>query len=125
MEDVPEGAVLNWEYTLEFKLKKRNNNNRIRGKTYERRVAMALGGVRNLDKSRPHTDVETMDAVYEVKSTQSAVPVWLKKALGQLVLASKESNKREGGVIKVYTKGAKARAFLIQEIELLKEKDEV
>ena len=125
MEDVPEGTVLNWEYTLEFKLKKRNNNNRIRGKTYERRVATALGGVRNLDKSRPHTDVETVDAVYEVKSTQSAVPVWLKKALGQLVLASKESKKREGGVIKVYTKGAKARAFLIQEIELLKEKDEV
>lgn len=110
---------------MEFKLKKRNNNNRIRGKTYERRVAMALGGVRNLDKSRPHTDVETVDAVYEVKSTQTAVPAWLKKALGQLVLASKESNKREGGVVKVYTKGAKARAFLIQEIELLKEKDEV
>ena len=125
MEDVPEGAVLNWEYTLEFKLKKRNNNNRVRGKTYERRVAVALGGVRNLDKSRPHTDVETVDAVYEVKSTQSAVPVWLKKALGQLVLASQESMKREGGVVKVYTKGAKARAFLIQEIELLKEKDEV
>ena len=110
---------------MEFKLKKRNNNNRVRGKTYERRVAASLGGVRNLDKGRPHTDVETRDAVYEVKSTQSSVPVWLKKALGQLVLASKESNKREGGVIKVYTKGAKARAFLIQEIELLKEKDEV
>jgi len=125
VEDVPEGTVLIWEYTLEFKLKKRNNNNRERGKTYERRVAVALGGVRNLDKGRPHTDVETVDAVYEVKSTQSAVPVWLKKALGQLVLASKESKKREGGVIKVYTKGAKARAFLIQEIELLKEKDEV
>ena len=59
--------------------------------------------------------------MYEVKSTQSAVPQWLVKALSQLELASAESNKRMGGVVKVYTKGAKARAFLIQEIDLVSE----
>ncbi len=101
--------------------KTRNANNRTRGKKYERRVAASVGGKRNLDKSRPHTDVETKHDVYEVKSTQASVPVWLVKALSQLELASAESNKRQGGVIKVYTKGAKARAFLIQEIDLVSE----
>ena len=101
--------------------KTRNANNRTRGKKYERRVAASVGGKRNLDKSRPHTDVETKHDVYEVKSTQASVPVWLVKALRQLELASAESNKRQGGVIKVYTKGAKARAFLIQEIDLVSE----
>ena len=96
-------------------------NNKNRGKVYERRVAASVGGKRNLDKSRPHTDVETKHDVYEVKSTQASVPVWLVKALSQLELASAESNKRQGGVIKVYTKGAKARAFLIQEIDLVSE----
>lgn len=96
---------------------RRNANNRNRGKVYERRVATTLGGVRNLDKSRPHTDVETEDSVYEVKSTQASVPVWLDSAYKQLEEASKESNKAMGGVVKVFTKN-KARAFLIQEIEL-------
>ena len=99
--------------------KSRNANNRRRGKTYERRVAEALGGMRNLDKSRPHTDVETSDTVYEVKSTQASVPAWLSGATEQCRLASEESNKKMGGVIKVWTKGSKARAFLITEIELL------
>ena len=99
--------------------KSRNANNRNRGKEYERRVASALGGVRNLDKGRPHTDVETTDSVYEVKSSQAPVPQWLKKAVAQLESASKESKKHMGGVVKVYTKGAKARAFLITEVELL------
>ena len=98
---------------------KRNRGNRNRGKVYERRVAASVGGKRNLDKSRPHTDVETRHAVYEVKSTQSAVPQWLLKAMNQCELAALESNKKMGGVIKVYTKGAKARAFLITEIELV------
>mgnify|MGYP003127215336 CR=1 FL=1 len=101
----------------EFKLKKRNANNRTRGKVYERRVAESLRGKRNLDKSRPHTDVETRHEVFEVKSTQADVPSWLQKALAQLELASAESNKKKGGVVKVYTKN-KARAFLIKEIEL-------
>ena len=99
--------------------KSRNANNRRRGKEYERRVASALGGTRNLDKARPHTDVETGNSVYEIKSSQAAVPQWLLKALSQLELASEESEKDKGGVVKVYTKGAKARAFLIKEIELL------
>jgi len=34
----------------------------------------------------------------------------------QVVLASAESNKEVGGVIWVYTKGSRARYFLIQEI---------
>ena len=95
----------------------RGRNNKRRGKTYERRVAKALGGVRNIDSARPHTDVETDDAVYEIKSTQSSTPAWLDKATSQLSKASIESKKDMGGVIKVYTKG-KARAFLIQEIEI-------
>ena len=94
-------------------------NNKIRGKTYERRVAAALGGIRNISNSKPHTDVETDDAVYEVKSTQTATPSWLIRAMSQLELAAEESNKKQGGVVKVYTKGAKARALLIQEIDLL------
>ena len=102
-----------------YTTKSRNANNRSRGKKYERRVAASVGGKRNLDKSRPHTDVETNDAVYEVKSTQTATPSWLLRAMSQLELASKESNKKQGGVVKVYTKGAKARAFLIKEIDLL------
>ena len=101
--------------------KSRNANNRTRGKKYERRVAASVGGKRNLDKSRPHTDVETKHVVYEVKSTQSATPQWLLKAMDQCNLAALESNKKMGGVIKVYTKGAKARAFLIKEIELVPE----
>ena len=95
----------------------RGRNNKRRGKEYERRVARALGGVRNIDSARPHTDVETDDAVYEIKSTQSSTPAWLDKATSQLSKASIESKKGMGGVVKVYTKG-KARAFLIQEIEI-------
>ena len=99
--------------------KSRNANNRRRGKEYERRVPNAVGGTRNLDKYRPHTHVETSDTVYEVKSTQASVPTWLSGATEQCRLASEESNKKMGGVIKVWTKGSKARAFLITEIELL------
>ena len=98
--------------------KSRNANNRRRGKEYERRVAKAVGGVRNLDKSRPHTDVETETTVYEVKSTQSPVPVWIDRAMNQCVLASRESKKEIGGIVKVFTGKSKARAFLIQEISL-------
>ena len=94
---------------------KRNRGNRNRGKAYERRVAAAVGGVRNLDKARPHTDVETTTSVYEVKSTQAGIPAWLRRATAQLALASEESNKEQGGVVRVYTKGT-ARAFLITEI---------
>ena len=83
-------------------IKKRNANNRNRGKSYERRVAASVGGVRNLDKSRPHTDVENSTHVYEVKSTQTSVPVWLKKALGQLEQAATESEKLQGGVPEGY-----------------------
>tara|TARA_R100001086_G_scaffold37043_1_gene16585 strand:- start:126 stop:455 length:330 start_codon:yes stop_codon:yes gene_type:complete len=97
--------------------KRRNANNRNRGKIYERRIALALGGVRNLDKSRPHTDVETEDAVYEVKSTQASVPRWIAKAMEQCRLASEESNKAMGGVVKVFTRGT-AKAYLIQELPL-------
>ena len=97
-----------------------NAGNRRRGKTYERMVAIALGGVRNLDKSRPHTDVETQSEVYEVKSTQDSVPQWIDKAMGQCEKAANESQKKMGGIVKVWTggQGHKARAFLIQEIEL-------
>ena len=93
-----------------------NRNNRRRGKEYERRAAAIVGGKRNLDKSRPHTDVETEDAVYEIKSTQQSVPNWLAGAYDQLKLAAEESGKIAGGVIKVWTSGARARFFLIQEI---------
>ena len=102
---------------VEFKHKIGRNYNQ-RGKKYERRVAAALEGIRNINNMQQHTDVETDEFVYEVKSTQSKVPVWLDNAKKQLELASKETNKKEGGVIKVYTKGAKARAFLIYEIEI-------
>ncbi len=102
---------------VEFK-HKIGRNNKQRGKKYERRVAAALEGIRNINNMQQHTDVETDEFVYEVKSTQSKVPVWLDNAKKQLELASKETNKKEGGVIKVYTKGAKARAFLIYEIEI-------
>ncbi len=96
---------------------RRNRNNRARGKHYENRVGDALGGWRNLDKSRPHTDVETDDTVYEIKSTQASVPRWMDNAFKQLELASKESKKRRGGVVRVHTgQGKGARAFLIQEI---------
>jgi len=97
-------------------IKKRNRNNRARGKVYENRAAEIVGGKRNLDKSRPHTDVENAFSVYEIKSTQSKTPTWLEKATGQLKLAATESDKSAGGVIKIYTKGSKARFFLIKEI---------
>tara|TARA_R110002020_G_scaffold417683_1_gene626887 strand:- start:1493 stop:1915 length:423 start_codon:yes stop_codon:yes gene_type:complete len=100
--------------------KRTNANNRRRGKEYERRVAAAIGGKRNLDKSRPHTDVETDETVYEIKSTISPAPKWLLSAMNQCVLAAKESNKEMGGVIKVYTggQGGISRAFLITEVDL-------
>ena len=100
--------------------KKRNANNRRRGKEYERRVAAALGGKRNLDKSRPHTDVETDTTVYEIKSTIARVPAYLLSAMRQCELAAEESNKEMGGVIKAYTggQGSIARAFLITEVDL-------
>ena len=96
----------------------RNKGNRTRGKKYERLAAEMVGGVRNLDKSRPHTDVETEHEVFEIKSTQASTPSWLRKAMEQLSLASKESNKKPGGVIRVHTggQGGKVRGFLIQEI---------
>jgi len=97
-------------------IKKRNRNNRARGKVYENRAAEIVGGRRNLDKSRPHTDVENAFSVYEIKSTQSTPPKWLEGATTQLKLAAAESDKTAGGVIKVYTKGSKARFFLIKEI---------
>ena len=114
--------VSNMNKRCEMSVKSRNANNRNRGKVYERRIAQALGGVRNLDKSRPHTDVETEDAVYEVKSTQASVPQWIASAMEQCRLASEESNKAMGGVVKVFTKGT-AKAYLIQELPLLKETD--
>jgi len=99
--------------------KSRNRGNRNRGKKYERLAAEMVGGVRNLDKARPHTDVETDKEVFEIKSTQANVPAWLVKATEQLSLASKESNKKPGGVIRIHTggQGGKVRAFLIKEIE--------
>ena len=104
-------------WSTQLMVTRRNKNNRARGKHYENRVGDAFGGWRNLDKSRPHTDVETDTEVYEVKSTQASVPTWMRKAFEQLELASKESKKIEGGVVRVHTgQGSGARAFLIREI---------
>jgi len=111
------GVLQTMQTSKEQDIKKRNSNNRRRGKVYERRVAQSVGGVRNLDKSKPHTDVETSDSVYEVKSTQASVPTWMRKAFNQLEMASKESKKEKGGVIRVHTKGT-ARAFIIKEIDI-------
>ena len=79
-----------------------------------------LGGKRNLDKSRPHTDIETADGkVYEIKSTTQALPSWIASAWIQAELAAEESSKENGGIVKVWTNnGGNARAFLIQEIDL-------
>jgi len=96
--------------------KRINRNNRARGKIYEKRSAELVNGWRNLDKSRPHTDVENNTHVYEIKSTQTTVPVWIRNAVAQGENASKESGKKFGGIIKVYTRGAKARFFLVQEL---------
>tara|TARA_R110000744_G_scaffold169731_1_gene287712 strand:+ start:1028 stop:1423 length:396 start_codon:yes stop_codon:yes gene_type:complete len=96
---------------------KRNANNRNRGKVYERKVAAAIGGVRNLDKRYQHLDVYNDTTCYEVKSTQAAVPQWIDSAMQQCENASAESGYEMGGIIKVWTQG-KARAFLIKEIDL-------
>ena len=98
--------------------KARNRGNRTRGKKYERLAAEMVSGVRNLDKARPHTDVETDKEVFEIKSTQANTPTWLVKAIDQLSLASKESKKKPGGVIRIHTggTGGKVRVFLIKEV---------
>ena len=96
---------------------KRNANNRSRGKAYERKVAAAIGGVRNLDKRYQHLDVHNDTTCYEVKSTQAKVPQWIDSAMQQCEKASAESGYEMGGIIKVWTQG-KARAFLIKEIDL-------
>ena len=96
---------------------KRNANNRRRGKAYEKKVAAAIGGVRNLDKRFQHLDVHNETTCYEVKSTQAAVPQWLDSAMQQCEKASAESGYEMGGVIKVWTHN-RARAFLIKEIDL-------
>ena len=99
--------------------KRTNRNNRLRGKRWERRIAQVLGGKRNLDKSRPHTDIETESHIYEIKSSVSACPNWISSAWYQAELAAEESNKKIGGIVKVWTNnGGNARAFLIQEIDL-------
>ena len=96
-----------------------NKNNRLRGKAWERRIAQVVGGKRNLDKSRPHTDVENATHVFEIKSTTQAIPSWLSRAWNQGVLAAEESEKELGGVVKIWTNnGGNARAFLITEIDL-------
>ena len=99
--------------------KRTNKNNRLRGKAWEKRIAAVLKGKRNLDKSRPHTDVETKTHVYEIKSTTQACPSWLAKAWNQGEMAAEESEKELGGVVKIWTNnGGNARAFLITEIDL-------
>ena len=57
--------------------------------------------------------------MFEIKSTQASVPTWMVKAFDQLELASKESKKGKGGVVRVHTnyKG-RARAFILQEMEI-------
>ena len=98
---------------------KTNKNNRLRGKFWERRVAGVLGATRNLDKSRPHTDIESETTVWEVKSTTSSLPAWIASAAIQLERASVESSKAPGGIVKVWTnRGGNARAFLITELDL-------
>ena len=99
-------------------VKKRIVNNRRRGKQYERKAALLVGGKRNLDKGRPHTDVETDMHVYEIKSTTSTMPSWIDSALRQCELAALESNKSVGGLIKIFTggMGKKARYIKIQEL---------
>tara|TARA_B100000686_G_C16739615_1_gene945799 strand:- start:783 stop:1124 length:342 start_codon:yes stop_codon:yes gene_type:complete len=105
--------------------KKTNKNNRLRGKYWEKRIAGLLGGARNLDKSRPHTDIETDSTVWEIKSTTANVPAWIAGAAHQLEQAAEESNKQPGGIIKVWTNnGGNARAFLITELDLKELEDE-
>ena len=101
----------------ETTIHKQNRNNRQRGKHYERRIAEAIGGVRNLDKRYQHLDIYNDTTCYEVKSSQSSVPQWILSATKQNELASKESGYEQGGIIKVWTRGT-ARAFLIKEINI-------
>ena len=101
----------------ESAIHKQNRNNRERGKHYERRIAKAVGGVRNLDKRYQHLDVYNKTDCYEVKSSQSSVPQQILSATRQNELASKESGYEQGGIIKVWTRGT-ARAFLIKEINI-------
>ena len=97
----------------ETAIHKQNRNNRERGKHYERRIAKAVNGVRNLDKRYQHLDVYNKTHCYEVKSSQSSVPQWILSATKQNELASKESGYEQGGIIKVWTKGT-AKAYLIK-----------
>ena len=102
----------------ETQRKRTNKNNRLRGKAWERLIAEADGGKRNLDKSRPHTDVETDTEVFEIKSTTAKLPTWIESAWRQGELAAAESDKKMGGIIKVWTGQRPAKAFLIQEVKI-------
>ena len=115
-EDINKGKTL-LEVFSGQDVHKRNANNRNRGKVYERKVAAAIGGGRNLDKRYKHLDVYNETTCYEVKSTQAKVPAWIDSAMQQCEKASAESGYEMGGIIKVWTQG-KARAFLIKEIDL-------
>ena len=101
----------------ESAIHKQNRNNRERVNHYERRIAKAVNGVRNLDKRYQHLDIYNDTTCYEIKSSQSSVPQWILSATKQNELASKESGSEQGGIIKVWTRGT-ARAFLIKEINL-------
>ena len=101
----------------ESAIHKQNRNNRERGKHYERRIAKAVNGVRNLDKRFQLLDIYNDTTCYEVMSSESSVPQWILSATRQNELASKESGYEQGGIIKVWTRGT-ARAFLIKEINL-------
>ena len=102
----------------ETQRKRTNKNNRLRGIAWERRIAEAVGGKRNLDKSRPHTDVETDTEVFEIKSTTAKLPTWIESAWRQGELAAAESDKKMCGIIKVWTGQRPAKAFLIQEVKI-------
>ena len=101
----------------ESAMHKQNRNNRQRGKHYERVIAKAVGGVRNLDKRYQHLDIYNDTTCYEIKSSQSSVPQWILSATKHNELASKESRYEQGGIIKGWTRGT-ARAFLIKEINI-------
>ena len=63
-------------------------------------------------------DVETDTEVFEIKSTTSRLPTWIESAWHQGELAATESDKKMGGIIKVWTGQRPARAFLIQEVKI-------
>jgi hypothetical protein len=95
---------------------KRGRNSKARGKSVERQVAKMLGGQRIPD-GVGHGDIQTIGAVYEVKSHMRTSPKELLHAFEQVEEAARITGKDVGGVVNTYVDNGKRVFYLVTKLE--------